>query len=116
VFGNVGEHTKVAGICTKPGQFSQSCRAAGWRYPIARLIVSGRCKKTFEFGSKRLKAGKNLVKIAHRGCTHIAAQYIIVRCNMVRLIDGVKNQMGSGALYGSLDRTVEVIFVVKSTG
>src|SRR5262249_5349867 len=96
--GNVGEHTKVAGICAKPGQLSQSCRAAGWRYAIAYRLRSGRCEKTFEFGSKRLKAGKKRVEIAQRGWSHIAAQNIIVRCNMVSLIDGVKNQNGFGSV------------------
>src|SRR5438874_682516 len=66
VCGSVGEHTKVAGICTKPGQFSQPCRAAGGGYASAGRLLSGRCKKTFEFASKRPKTGKNVAGITHR--------------------------------------------------
>jgi len=66
VCGSVGEHTKVARICTKPGQFSQPRRAAGGCYASASRLLSGRCKKSFEFASKRVKTGKNLAWIAHR--------------------------------------------------
>jgi hypothetical protein len=90
VFGSVGEHTKVAGICTKPGQFSQPCRAAAGRYAITSRLVSGRCKKTLEFASKDLKTGKSLAEIAHREYTYVASQNTIVRCNMASLNDAVK--------------------------
>src|SRR5262249_2770287 len=75
VFGSIREHTKVAGICTKPGQFSQPWRA-GWRYAGASRLLSCRCKKTFEFASKRLETGKNLAWIAHQGTPYCSAQYI----------------------------------------
>jgi hypothetical protein len=98
VFGSVGEHTKVAGICTKPGQFSQPCRAAGGRPAGACRFLSGRCKETFEFASKHLKRGKNLAEIAHREYTYIAGHNIIVRRNMASLRDGVKNRAGNFAI------------------
>jgi hypothetical protein len=98
VFGSEGEHTKVAGICTKPGQFSQLCRGAGGRPASACHLLSGRCKKTFEFASKHLKRGKNLAEIAHRKHTYIAGHNIIVRRNMASLRDGVKNRAGNFAI------------------
>jgi hypothetical protein len=70
----------------------QSRRAAGGRYAIARLLLAGRCKKTLEFTSKRLKTSKSLAEIAHWKYTYVATQNIIVRCNMASLSDAVKNR------------------------
>jgi hypothetical protein len=66
---------KVAGICTKPGQFSQPCRPGGGGYANASRLLSGRCKKTFEFASKRPKTGKNLAGITHRKHPCCIAKY-----------------------------------------
>src|SRR5262249_54897046 len=44
--------------------FSQPRRAGHWAR--AGRPPSGRCKKMFEFASKRLKTGKGLAEIAHR--------------------------------------------------
>src|SRR5215471_20804873 len=87
MFGSVGEHTQVAGICTKPRQFSQPCR-----YASAIRLLSGRGKKTFEFASKRPNTGKN-PRDTHRK-PHVASQNTIVRCNMAAARHGVKNLAG----------------------
>src|SRR5262249_47126260 len=89
VSGSVGEHTKAARICTKPGQFSQPCRA-GWRYAGASRLLSCRCKKTFEFASKRLETGKNLAWIAHQEQPILHRTIHIVRCTIASLGDGAK--------------------------
>src|SRR6266498_2876340 len=102
MFRSVGEHTKVAGICTKPGQFSQPCRAAGGRFASASRLLSGRCKKTFEFASKRLKTSKNLAEVAHGEQTHIAAQNIL--CAATWRASGIESrseQVISSRLYGA---------------
>jgi hypothetical protein len=91
VFRSVREHTKIAGICPKPGQFPQPCRPAGGPHGSASRPFSGRRKKTFEFTLQRLKTGKNLTEIAHLKITYCVATYI-VRCSMARLWDRVKNR------------------------
>ena len=82
---------QVAGICTKPGQFSQPCRLGGGGYANASRLLSGRCKKIFEFASQRLKTGKTL---AHPKPHMLRPQNIVVRRNMVRSGDGVKGEQG----------------------
>ena len=60
----LGEHAQVARVCTKSGQFSQPCWAVVWR---ADHLLSGRCKKAFEFASKRLKTSENIAQVVHGG-------------------------------------------------
>jgi hypothetical protein len=48
----------------------------------ASRLLEGRCKKTFEFASERLKTGNSLSEIVHQEHIYIAAQHIIVRRNM----------------------------------
>src|SRR5215471_21615308 len=91
VFRSVCEHTKVAGICTKTGQFSQPRRAAGGRPTGKCGLLSGRGKKTFEFASK-------LAEIAHRDHSYIASQDEVVRRNMVGLRNRVKNRTANFAI------------------
>ena len=94
VFRNVDEHTKVAGICTKPSQFSQPCRAGGGRPGSACRPLSGRRKKTFESASKRLKVSKSLTEIAHRSTPILQSQ--ISLC--IAAWQGVKNRAGNFAI------------------
>jgi hypothetical protein len=65
IFRSVGEHTKVAGVRTKAGEFFEAGWAAGRRLACAGRALSGRCKKILEFAPKRLKPGKDLREITH---------------------------------------------------
>src|ERR1700730_986720 len=64
MFRSIGEHAQVSRVCTKSGQFSQPCWAVVWS---ADHLLSGRCKKAFEFASKRLKTSENIGKVVHGG-------------------------------------------------
>jgi hypothetical protein len=85
--GGIGEHTKVAGICAKPGQFSQPCRPAGGGYTKASRLLSGRCKKTFEFASgamglSRMPMTSRAVRAPSR---HSLPAAWLERCHSLRL-------------------------------
>jgi hypothetical protein len=91
VFGSVEEHAKVAGICTKPGQFLAAVSARGRGLGESEPPSFGPMQEDARICFEMVGYGQKTRGNPASEALLIALQHIVVQCNMVPPGDGVKN-------------------------